>query len=298
MTGRQPAHGRRRLWRVALGGTEVLSRGLPAAFWQDLYHLTMTVRWPLLFAGFGLCFVLFNLLFACLYYVAPGCIANVNPPGYLGDFFFSVETLATVGYGDMHPQTVYGHAVAAVQIFVGMLYLALLTGVVFARFSRPTARFLFAAVAVVRPLDGRPTLMLRAANARQNPIVEATARLRLVYDWVSAEGYRLRRIADLRLVREEQPLFVLGWNLMHVIDEDSPLATATPASLAAANATLSLTLSGTDQTTGQVLMSRAEYRAEAIRWNHNFRDVLSRNADGGVVYDYTHFHDTEALPPG
>ncbi len=295
MTGRGARDGRRRPRRIVLGNNEVLSRGLPSVFWQDLYHLTMTARWPVLFLGFGLCFVAFNLMFAWLYYLSPGAIANINPPGYLGDFFFSVETLATVGYGDMHPQTVYGHTIAALQIFIGMLYLALLTGVVFARFSRPTARFLFASVAVVRPLDGALTLMLRAANARQNVIVEATARLRMVYDWKSAEGYELRRIVDLKLVRDEQPLFVLGWSLMHVIDGTSPLASATPESLQAANATFSLTLSGTDQTTGQVLMSRAEYRSDAIRWNHSFRDVLSRGADGIPLYDYAHFHDTDEV---
>jgi inward rectifier potassium channel len=298
MTGRTGSHERRKPRRVTFGSSEVLSHGLPFAFWEDLYHLTMTVRWPVLFLGFGLCFVGFNLLFACLYYLAPGSIANLNPPGYAGAFFFSVETLATVGYGDMHPQTVYGHTVAAVQIFIGMLYLALLTGVVFARFSRPNARMLFAVVAVVRPLDGRRTLMLRAANARQNLIVEATARLRMVYDWTSSEGYQLRRVVDLKLVRDEQPLFVLGWSLMHVIDDSSPLAKETPESLAAANAMLSLTLSGTDQTTGQVLMGRAEYAAGVIRWNHSFRDVLSRNDEGVAVYDYRHFHDTEAFPPG
>jgi inward rectifier potassium channel len=261
--------------------------------WQDLYHLTMTVSWPVLFGGFGLCFVGFNIAFAALYYAAPGSIANVNPPGYIGDFFFSVETLATVGYGDMHPQTIYGHTVAAIQIFIGMLYLALLTGVVFARFSRPTARFLFARVGVVRPLDGRTTLMFRAANARQNIIIEATARLRMVYDWQSSEGYRLRRIVDLPLVRNEQPLFILGWNLMHVIDAASPLSGQTTESLALANAIFSLTLSGTDQTTGQILVSRHEYGSGAVRWNHTFVDVITTTDDGAALYDYTRFHDTE-----
>ncbi len=284
---------------MQFGTTDVLTltHGLPRKFWQDLYHLTMTVRWPVLFGGFALCFIAFNLVFAALYYLAPGSVANLNPPGYLGDFFFSVETLATVGYGDMHPQTVYGHTIAAVQIFIGMLYLALLTGVVFARFSRPHARVLFAAVGVVRPLDGRTTLMFRAANARQNAIVEVSARLRLVYDWQSSEGYRLRRIADLRLVRDEQPLFVLGWNLMHILDETSPLAGHDTRSLEAMNAIFSLTLSGTDQTTGQVLVSRHEYAGSAVRWNHSFVDVLTAHADGSTLYDYTRFHDTAELGP-
>ncbi len=280
---------------MQLGRTEVLSHGLPRKVWQDLYHLTMTVPWPVLFLGFGLCFVAFNLAFALLYFAAPDSVANVNPPGYAGDFFFSVETLATVGYGDMHPQTLYGHTVAAVQIFIGMLYIAVLTGVVFARFSRPTARFLFANVGIVRPIDGQVTLMFRAANARQNIIIEATARLRMVYDWKSTEGYRLRRIVDLPLVRNEQPLFILGWNLMHVIDAKSELLNHTHESLAAINAIFSLTLSGTDQTTGQVLVSRHEYPSHAVRWHQGFVDVITTNDEGKAVYDYTRFHDTEPL---
>lgn len=282
--------------RFRLSNSDVVSSGLPRHLWQDLYHLSMTVSWSQLFTIFASVFLGFNLLFAQAYYLSPGSVANLNPPGYLGYFFFSVETLATVGYGDMHPASLYGHSVASLQIFVGMLCMALLTGVVFARFSRPTARFLFARAGIVRPLDGKPTLMFRAANARQNVIVEAQARLRLIYDSVSSEGYRMRRIADLKLVREEHPFFVLGWNLMHVIDESSPLAGATSETLRAVNAFFSLTLSGTDETTGQVLMSRTEYPVQAIFWNHSFEDVLTPGNDGALHYDYSRFHDVTPLP--
>ena len=109
----------------------------------------MTVSWPRLFATLAAFFLLFDLLFGLLYYLEPGCIANLNPPGFAGDFFFSVETLATVGYGEMHPQSFYGHTVAMIEIFVGLMSLALITGLMFARFSRPHARFLFAKYAVV-----------------------------------------------------------------------------------------------------------------------------------------------------
>lgn len=283
--------------RLKLSNVEILVDGLPRRLWQDLFHLSMTVTWPKLFCGFATIFVAFNLFFAMLYYAVPGAIANLNPPGYAGAFFFSVETLATVGYGDMHPESVYGHIVASAQLFVGTLYLALLTGVVFARFSRPTARFLFAKVAVIRPIDGRKTLMFRSANGRHNVIVEASARLRMIYDDVTTEGYKLRRIVDLKLIREEHPLFVLGWNLMHVIDASSPLVNATPESLAAINALFSLTLSGTDETTSQVLIGRAEYVSQALRWNHGFRDVLEPDSEGTMHYDYSRFHDVFPITP-
>lgn len=281
--------------RVRIGERDVITHGLERRVWQDLYHYCMTVTWPRLFTSLALAFFLFNLFFSALYYAVPGCIANLNPGRWTGAFFFSVETLATVGYGDMHPQTFYGHVVAAIEIFVGMISVALVTGVMFARFSRPTARFLFARLAVVRPMDGRRVLMFRAANARQNIIMEASAQLRLIRDTVTSEGYRLRRVEDLKLVRSEHPLFVLGWNMMHVIDDSSPIANETGQSLMAANAILNLTLSGTDETTGQVLMARNAYRADAIRWEHTFRDIITTGRDGIDYFDYGKFHEVDPL---
>src|SRR5450631_3641567 len=128
----------------------------------------MTVSWPALFGSFAVFFLLFNLAFATLYSLQPAGIANLHPPGYWGAFFFSVETLATVGYGDMHPQTLYAHLIATLEIFVGMSGIALATGLIFARFSRPHAKIVFSRYAIIRPLDGRMTLMVRSANARQN----------------------------------------------------------------------------------------------------------------------------------
>lgn len=135
----------------------------------------MTASWRTLFASFAGFFLLFNLAFALLYRLQPAGIANLNPPGYWGLFFFSVETLATVGYGDMHAQSVYAHTLAAIEIFIGMMRLGVIAGVMLSRFSRPMARFIFARYVVVRPFDGRPTMILRAANARQNVIMEAQA---------------------------------------------------------------------------------------------------------------------------
>jgi len=276
-------------------GRTVLIRGLPRRPWQDLYHVFMTIGWPSLFASYAGFFLLFNLVFASLYALQPGAVANLNPAGYWGLFFFSVETLATVGYGDMHPQTVYAHVIASSEIFTGLMSLALITGMMFARFSRPTARILFARYAVIRPFDGRMTLMLRAANGRQNIIMEAKAQLRLIRDEITAEGYRIRRIYDLPLRRREQPVFLFGWSLQHVIDEGSPLAGGTADSLRASQTYLLLTISGTDETIGQTVMARQEYPASALRWNHTFVDVFTSGADGIDHFDYTKFHEVEPL---
>ena len=280
--------------RTRVGLRDVISQGIHREVLQDLYHYAMMVSWPRLFATIIAFFLLFDVLFGCLYHLVPDCIANLSPPGFLGDFFFSVETLATVGYGEMHPQTLYGHTIAMIEIFTGLLMLALITGLMFARFSRPRARFLFSRYAVVRPIDGKLTLMFRAANERQNVVQNASAQLRMLRNDVTSEGYRIRRIIDLPLVRSQHPIFSLGWNIMHVIDDASPLKDETSQTLDGREAIFILSLSGTDETTGQVLMARGEYQASALRWNATFRDILER--DGSMLrIDYSKFHDVDPL---
>jgi inward rectifier potassium channel len=176
------------------------------------------------------------------------------------------------------------------------MMLALITGLMFARFSRPRARFLFSKSAVVRPMDGKLTLMFRAANARQNVVQEASAQLRMLRDNVTEEGYRIRRIVDLPLVRSRHPAFALGWNIMHVIDDASPLRLEDGESLKSTGTSFILSLSGTDETTGQTLMARSEYPSTAIHWNRSFRDILDWAPDGTLHIDYGKFHDVEALP--
>jgi inward rectifier potassium channel len=286
---------------IQIGEREIMTRGIAPAVFQDLYHYFMTVGWPQLFATIAAFFLIFDALFGLFYYFAPGCIANLNPPGFAGAFFFSVETLATVGYGEMHPETLYGHVVAMIEVFVGLMSLAVITGIMFARFSRPKARFLFAKNAVVRPISGALTLMFRAANARQNVIQGASAKLYLLRDEVTEEGFRIRRITDLSLIRAEHPMFVLGWNIMHIIDDRSALKLENEESLRASGAMVVLSISGTDETTGQLLMARSVYSSSAIRWNAAFRDVIDEAEDGALCFDYSKFDDivplAEIKPP-
>lgn len=250
------------------------------------------------FGALAAFFLLLNAVFAGLYLLGHAAIANQSPPGFLGAFFFSVETLATVGYGDMHPQTTYAHSIATLEIFTGMSSIALATGVIFVRFSRPRARIMFARYAVVRQLDGQPTLMIRAANARQNVIVEAGAKLRLMRYESTSEGYTLWRISDLELVRDRHPIFLLGWVLMHVIDEASPLYGETAESLAASRASLMIHIEGSDETTTQSMEARHVWSHEQVRWQHRFVDLLHDDDDGTRHIDYTHFHEVVPLGDG
>lgn len=283
--------------QIKLGGRVITTQGIPREVIQDLFHYFMTVSWPELFATIAGFFLSFDLLFGFIYHLVPGCIANLNPPGFAGAFFFSVETFATVGYGDMHPQTLYGHVVAMIEIFVGLMSLALITGIMFARFSRPRARFMFSRNAVVRPIDGRMTLIIRAANQRQNVVQDATAQLHMLRNEVSIEGFEIRRIIELPLLRSRQPVFALGWTIMHVIDDLSPLRFETAESLRGAEASLILSMSGTDENTGQVLMARAEYLSGEILWNSSFLDILVDTKDGNLHIDYGRFHDIVPFEP-
>jgi len=206
---------------VNLGKTEVTKLGVPRFDWHDAYHLILSLTWPRFFGGAALAYVAVNLMFACVYFLGDHALNNAS--SFSDCFFFSVETLATVGYGNMSPATFYGHCVATCEIMTGMLSLAVITSLVFARFSKPTARILFSEVAVITRYEGVPTLMLRVANQRQSYILEAVASLVLLRDEETSDGHSLRRLHDLKLERARSPMFALSWLIMHRIDETSPL---------------------------------------------------------------------------
>jgi inward rectifier potassium channel len=281
-----------------LYNNELIADGLDKWRLSDLYFHCMTMRWPTFFGLLGVFFLGLNTFFAALYYGAADSVANLNPDGFLGYFFFSVETLATVGYGDMHPNTLWGHGVATFEIFVGMMGMALITGMVFARFSRPRPRIVFSKHPIIRKMNGVDTLMLRTANARLNAILEASAKLRLLREEITPEGVKMRRIHDLDLVREQTPMFMLSWTLMHVINEQSPLFQMSPHDLASPKTLLVLSLSGTDETTNHTLQTRQIYPTSLIRHNHAYRDLVHTDAEGQDHVDYQRIDDTYALDNG
>ncbi|HXW48474.1 MAG TPA: ion channel [Xanthobacteraceae bacterium] len=276
---------------VGISGREIETRGLAEGFWTDLYHHSMTVNWPTFFGSAAAIFVVLNAVFAFLYWLGNEPIANVAGNEPLGLFYFSVETLATVGYGDMHPQTAYGHFIATIEIFTGMSFLAVMTGLIFSRFSRPRARFIFAQHPVVTIHQGQPTLMIRVANERNNTISQAVARLWLIRMETTAEGRQFRRYYELPLNRNEHPMFMLSWSIFHVIDETSPLYGMSPDELAAADAALTLNISGVDDNSAQYLYARKLYNTQDIRWNYRYRDIVSFSSEGMLVIDYTVFHE-------
>jgi inward rectifier potassium channel len=279
---------------IRFGHREIETLGWSQGFWGDLYHRSMTVYWPVFFGSAAAIFVALNAIFGFLYSLGHEPIANAAENGALAYFYFSIETLATVGYGDMHPQTNYGHLVATVEIFTGMSFLAVMTGLIFARFSRPRARFVFANTAVITRHEGKQALMIRTANARHDTISRASARLWLVRAERTKEGDQLRRFYELKLDRNEHPMFVLTWMLFHVIDEESPLYGATSADLAEGDALFVLNVGGLDDSSAQQLYARHVYSWRDIRWQHRYKDITSVSPQGRFLLDYTKFHDVVA----
>ncbi|HVB89127.1 MAG TPA: ion channel [Beijerinckiaceae bacterium] len=283
---------------VTIGNRRVLTKGLEAPVFGDLYHRAMTVSWPVFFGSFAIAFLALNVMFALIYRLGANPIANARPGSLTDLFFFSIETLATVGYGDMHPQTFFGHSVATVEIFTGMSGIAVVTGLVFSRFSRPRARLIFAAHPIIGPNNGRTCLMLRMANARHNLISEAMAQLWIILEEEFADGGRFRRFHELPLERAQNPVFALSWTLFHVIDESSLLHGLGPAELEGADAGFVVTFSGLDENSGQRVNARHIYAHGDLRWGHAYVDVLGSTDDGFAKIDYTKFHDTIPVDVG
>jgi inward rectifier potassium channel len=233
-----------------------------------------------------------NAVFGFLYSLGHEPIANAAQNGLLAYLYFSIETLATVGYGDMHPQTNYGHLIATIEIFTGMSFLAVMTGLIFARFSRPRARFVFANNPVIARHQGRQTLMIRMANARHDMISRANARLWIIRVERTKEGDELRRFYELKLERNDHPIFIFSWNLFHVIDKESPLRGLTASHLTEGDALLVLNVGGVDDNSAQQLYARHVYYPRDIRWQHRYKDIASVSPQGRLLLDYTKFHDT------
>ena len=281
--------------KATFGGRHIIVHGNPNHFWHDIYHSCLSMTWLGFFSGVALAFMILNVLFASLYMIEPEGIANLFPHNILGAFFFSVETLATVGYGNMHPISVLTHLVATVEMFIGLSGSAILTGLIFARFSKPRARILFANSPVMTVVNGQSTLMIRTANARQNFIVDASAKLSMLKVERTLEGARFRRVIDLKLVRTSQPMFFMGWTIMHVVDESSPLFGLTAADFKAKDMSFVVIVKGTDESTTQQMQARQVYEHTDVKWQHRYVDAIYVDADGVSHIDYTLFHDTEAL---
>ncbi len=281
--------------RVEEGQFEIVGLDRWYNHWREPYHLFSTLPWWLFFLLLTLGYGLVNTLFALAYLLDPGGIENAKPGNFADAFFFSVQTLGSIGYGAMYPNTLYTNGIVAIEAMVSIISIAVITGLAFARFSRSRARVMFSTVAVVEPYNGQPTLVFRIANQRHNQILEAQLKVFLLRDEISLEGQHLRRFYSLKLMRNETPRFSLGWTVMHTIDAESPLHGATSDSLQQMRSTILVSLSGLDETILQPIHARYVYAVQNILWNHRFIDMLYDTSDGHRYLDYRYFNATEPI---
>lgn len=255
----------------------------------------LTISWPRLIGLLVVIYLVLNAIFAGLYLLDPGGLENARKGEFLDHFFFSVQTMATIGYGKMTPISVYTNALVTVEALVGMLSMAMSTGLMFAKFSRPTSRVVFSKNLLVTQRDGGPALVLRMANQRFNQIVEASLRLILLRDEITAEGERVRRISDLVLKRSTSAVFALSWTAYHPITPDSPLYGMTEEEVRKSSLNIMASLIGIDETFAQTVHARHTWFADEIVFGGKFADVLQPGPDGKVILDYAQFHTV--LPP-
>jgi inward rectifier potassium channel len=274
-----------------LGSSRLAYRGLPRDGWRDAYHVLLTMPLIAFFAVMAGAFLIINTIFASLYLLDPGGVMGARQGSFSDAFFFSVQTLGTLGYGVMAPKTLWANLVVTAEVFLGIFNLAIATGLLFARISRPTARIMFSNKAVVVDFEGAPALMLRAANRRRNLVVEAEVSVSLLRDVTTAEGVLMRRFDDLPTVRARSPLFFMTWTVIHRIDEASPFHGETRESLLARRAEVLVVIKGLDETFVSTIHARASYTPDEIVWGHPFADIFVFGPDGRLAIDFTHFHD-------
>ncbi len=263
---------------------------------KDFYHALTRAPWSVLVGLAFVGYVGLNTLFAGLYLLGGDCISNMGPSRFVDAFAFSVQTLATIGYGVMAPVTLYAHVIVALEALCGVLAFAVITGIVFAKFSRPTARVLFSRVACIGRHDGQRALTFRMANERtKSRIVEAQVHVTYTREETTAEGIFMRRFYDLKLVRESTPIFALSWTAIHVIDATSPLCNETTESLCLSNAEVVVSFTGLDEHLSQPTHGRYSYIADELRFDARFVDVIQVAPDGTRVFDFRRFHDVVPL---
>ncbi len=286
--GVQARHERSRLPKIRALGESI-------SFHDDLYPFILKLSWTAFFGFITAAFIVMNIAFALLYMAAPHCVTNATT--FLDHFFFSVETLATIGYGEMSPNNVWAHSVMTVEALTGVAATAMITGLTFVRFARPTAQILFSDRMVIGPRDGVPHLMFRMANQRQNQIADSQVKVMLLVNEKTLEGESIRRPMKLELVRDTNPMFALSWTAMHRIDAQSPFHGENAFErLREQSAEIFLALSGFDETLMQTITARWRYDLDHIVPNARFEDILSRSEDGARVLDYDKFHEIVPIP--
>ncbi|MBC8126888.1 MAG: ATP-sensitive inward rectifier potassium channel 10 [Gloeobacteraceae cyanobacterium ES-bin-144] len=282
---------------VRAGKMEFLRTNSRGGEWRDMYRMVLSLSWPM----FGLVvlavYLGLNLIFATAYLLGENCIAEMAPGSFSSAFFFSVQTLSTVGFGYLHPATLYGDVVTTVEIVVGMFYTAVVTGLIFVRFSRPMARLLFSKAMVISNFNGMPALQFRVANQQRQAMVEAEFRLMMVRrEWIEEEDDDIRRFYSLKLDFERLVIFPSALIIRHIIDENSPLFGVTPEKLEEWSVRFMTSIVCIDTVIQSPVQSQYDYIAKDVRFGHRFVEIYTEREDGRMEVDYGRVHETEPVP--
>ena len=270
---------------------QVNKKGLKKNLFKDAYHHVLAASWWEFLLVVSVVYIFLNLTFAALYFIGEDAILNARPGSLWDCFVFSFQTSTTIGYGHLLPATQYANIIVIFDTLLGFFFAALVTGLALAKFSKPTARVIFTNNCVIHNYDGERTLMFRVANARDSHIADASIDASAIIAEQSQEGVSMQRIRDLKLVRSKSPIFSLSWTVMHVIDEESPLAQLTMQQLEQLNVRIVISMTGIDDLTGQLVHATHVYRFSEIIARKRLSDILTNNDDGSVTMDYSRFHD-------
>ena len=277
------------------GDYNIIRKGVEGGGFSDAYHWVLTAQWRWVIVSVVGYYVGLNALFGALFMAGGDCVDGATPGRFLDYFSFSVQTMSSIGYGVMSPKTDYAHMLVTVEALISLVSVAMGTGIMFAKFARPSARVVFCEKAIITPYNGTPTLMMRAANMRANRVVDAHVHVHLVLFETSLEGEEMRRIYDLELTRSRTSMFALSWTIFHPIDEDSPLYGFPLEEWEDAVTEITVSISGIDGTFNQTIFARHSYTSEDVVENARFVDVIYPQEDGSIMVDYTHFHEVERL---
>ncbi len=274
----------------------IIIRGRKRQRFNDVYAQLMDATWPKLVTVFIATFLCINTTFALCYFGLanwwPGeGIIHARQGHFLDYFFFSVQTLATIGYGGMNPQGIVTNILVTLEAVTGFSFYALMTGLVFSKFSRPTALVTFSERAVINNDMGERHFSLRMINDRGNRIVDAQASMVMMRDDILPDGSIMRRYYDMALVRSKVPVMQLSWSILHRIDEQSPLWGETHESLEARNAEIIVSLAGLDESLSSTIHTRFSYIADDIFFDRSFAQMLHRVADNTLEVHYDKIHD-------
>lgn len=267
--------------------------GQPKDLLGDAYHSLHGMSWAVVLTLFFGSFLIINLIFATLYNFGGDCIKG-SDGSFLSYFFFSVQSFTTIGYGHLSPQSNYANVLVTLEAYTGLFCTALMTGIIFSKFSRPDTRVLFSNNALIATRDRKRSLIFRLANGRGNGIVDAEIKATLLIDDSTSEGEEVRRIIPLQLKVDKMPLLSLSLTAVHPIDESSPLFEQDLDSLAEARALIIVTVIGVDNLIWQHVHAQHFYRFDDLRLGEGFKDILtSRFRDGEILYtmDYNNFHN-------